>query len=66
MIKSTDGVTLRQPVMPEMATGGATIDTARVIGRDNGEFLLATAGTLAVRAQKAAGCLWSRKTMTRF
>lgn len=57
MIKSNSNVVrLRQPAMPEMATGGTTIDTARVIGRDNGEFLLVTAGTLALRAQTAAGC----------
>jgi hypothetical protein len=58
MIKSNSNVIrLRQQVMPEMAASGATVDTARVIGRDNGEFLLVTAGTLALRAQKAAGCL---------
>lgn len=50
-------IRLRQQVMPAMAAGGATVDTARVIGRDNLEFLLVTAGTLTLRAYKAAGCL---------
>jgi len=58
MTKSNNKVIkLRQQALPAMATDGATVDTARVIGRDNGAFLLVTAGTLALRAQKAAGCL---------
>lgn len=39
------------------AASGALIDTARVVRRDGNEFLVLTAGTLALRAQKAAGCL---------
>jgi len=45
------------PGMPEMVVNGATLDTARVIQRDNGEFLLVTTGTQALRGKKAAGCL---------
>ena len=47
----------RQRTADNMDSGGASIDTARVVRLDNGEFLLLTAGTLALRARKAAGCL---------
>ncbi len=45
------------PGLPDMASSGATIDTARVVQRDNAEFLLVTTGALALRGKKAAGCL---------
>lgn len=45
------------PGMPDMASSGATIDTARVIRKDNSEFLLVTTGSRTLRGKKAAGCL---------
>ncbi len=36
---------------------GPIIDTARIIRQDADQFLLLTAGSLALRATKAAGCL---------
>jgi hypothetical protein len=45
------------PGMPDSASNGATIETARVIRRNNGEFLLVTTGAQALRGKKAAGCL---------
>jgi hypothetical protein len=47
----------RQRSMPDQSADGAIIDTARVVRRDAEEFLLLTAGTLALRGKKAAGCL---------
>ncbi len=45
------------PGMPDLGPNGATIDTARVVQRDNGEFLLVTNGARTLRGKKAAGCL---------
>lgn len=42
---------------PGQAGSGPVIDTARIIRRDAGEFLLLTSATLALRGKKAAGCL---------
>jgi len=47
----------RQRSVQDQAPDGAIIDTARVMRRDGDEFLLLTAGTLALRGKKAAGCL---------
>ncbi|MGD9947349.1 MAG: DUF3540 domain-containing protein [Desulfobulbus sp.] len=45
------------PGLPDMETSGATIDTARVIRRDDTDFLLVTTGAQALRGKKAVGCL---------
>ena len=47
----------RQRSAPDIASNGTTIDTARVVRRDDGEFILLTPDTLALRGKKAAGCL---------
>jgi len=47
----------RQRATPDTASSGSTIDTARVVRVDDGEFLLLTPDTLALRGKKAAGCL---------
>lgn len=45
------------PSIPDVGPSGATLDTARVVRRDNDEFLLVTAASRILRGTKAAGCL---------
>ncbi len=47
----------KQHRTPGGAADGAGIDSARVVQRDKGEFLLMTPAGQVLRAKKAAGCL---------
>jgi len=50
------------PGMPDVGPSGAILDTARVVQRDNGEFLLVTTGARKLRGKKAAGYVcWNRR-----